>query len=75
MDELHLLRPQWLWALAPAVLIWLGLWRLSDQTSAWKKIFRLSLPNDFARKATTALSPTNVTRAVFGTPSDSAAAA
>ncbi|OBA83354.1 fatty acid desaturase [Mycobacterium sp. 1164966.3] len=49
---------------------------LSKQVvSAWKKIFRLSLPNDFARKATTALSPTNVTRAVFGTPSDSAAAA
>ncbi len=39
MDELHLLRPQWLWALVPAVLIWFGLWRLSDQTSAWKTIF------------------------------------
>ena len=39
MDELHLLRSQWLWALVPAVLIWFGLWRLSDQTSAWKKIF------------------------------------
>ena len=39
MDELHLLRPQWLWALVPAVLIWFGLWRLQDQTSAWKKIF------------------------------------
>ncbi|MEV3905052.1 acyl-CoA desaturase [Mycobacterium sp. NPDC050551] len=34
--------------------------------SAWKKVFRLSLPNDFARKATTAVSPANVTRAVFG---------
>jgi NADPH-dependent stearoyl-CoA 9-desaturase len=43
--------------------------------SAWSKIFRLSLPNDFARKATTALSPGTVTRAVFGKPSDSAAAA
>jgi len=43
--------------------------------SAWKKVFRLSLPNDFARKATTALSPATVTRAVFGKPSDSAAAA
>ena len=46
--------------------------------SAWKKIFRLSLPNDFARKATMvteALSPATVTRAVFGKPSDSAAAA
>jgi fatty acid desaturase len=43
--------------------------------SAWKKIFRLSLPNDFAQKATTALSPATVTRAVFGKPSESAAAA
>jgi linoleoyl-CoA desaturase len=34
--------------------------------SAWKKVLRLALPNDFARKATTALSPTSVTRAVFG---------
>jgi len=34
--------------------------------SAWKKVFRLSLPNDFARKATAAISPANVTRAVFG---------
>jgi linoleoyl-CoA desaturase len=34
--------------------------------SAWKKVFRLSLPNDFARKATTALSPASVTRVVFG---------
>jgi Ca-activated chloride channel family protein len=39
MDELHLLRPLWLWAVVPAVLIWLGFWRLSDQTSAWKKVF------------------------------------
>ena len=47
-------------------------------TSAWKKIFRLSLPNDFARKAamvTGALSPATVTRVVFGKPTDSAAAA
>jgi fatty acid desaturase len=43
--------------------------------SAWKKIFRLSLPNDFAQKATTALSAATVTRAVFGKPSPSAAAA
>lgn len=39
MDELHLLRPMWLWALVPAVLTWFGLWRLSDRTSAWKKVF------------------------------------
>lgn len=38
MDELHLLRPLWLWALAPAFLIWLGLWLLQDRVSAWKKL-------------------------------------
>jgi fatty acid desaturase len=45
--------------------------------SAWKKVFRLSLPNGFARKATAAISPTNVTRALFGsqTPAQSTAAA
>lgn len=34
--------------------------------SAWKKVFRLSLPNDFARKAAAAISPGNVTQAIFG---------
>jgi NADPH-dependent stearoyl-CoA 9-desaturase len=34
--------------------------------SAWKKVFRLSLPNGFTRRATAAISPTNVTRAIFG---------
>jgi linoleoyl-CoA desaturase len=43
--------------------------------SAWKKVLRLALPNDFARKATTALSPTSVTRAVFGMASPAAHAA
>jgi fatty acid desaturase len=38
--------------------------------SAWKKVFRLSLPNDFARKAAAAVSPATVTRVVFGKPSD-----
>jgi linoleoyl-CoA desaturase len=37
--------------------------------SAWKKVFKLSLPNDFARKATAAIAPTVVTHAVFGKPS------
>ena len=37
MDELHLLRPLWLWALVPAVLLWFGLWRLQDQAAAWKR--------------------------------------
>jgi fatty acid desaturase len=34
--------------------------------SAWKKVFRLSLPNDFAQKAAAAVSPAAVTRVVFG---------
>jgi NADPH-dependent stearoyl-CoA 9-desaturase len=36
--------------------------------SAWKKVFKLSLPNDFARKATAAIAPAAVTHAVFGKP-------
>ena len=41
--------------------------------SAWKKVFKLSLPNgfkptDIARKATTVIAPTAVTHAVFGKP-------
>ncbi|TPG27380.1 fatty acid desaturase family protein [Mycolicibacterium hodleri] len=36
--------------------------------SAWKKVFKLSLPNDFARKATSAIAPTAVTNVVFGKP-------
>jgi Ca-activated chloride channel family protein len=38
MDELHLLRPLWLWSLVPAGLIWLGLWRLQDRVSEWRKL-------------------------------------
>ncbi|OBA93236.1 fatty acid desaturase [Mycobacteriaceae bacterium 1482268.1] len=34
--------------------------------SAWKKVFRLSLPNDFAHKATVAIRPATVVRAMFG---------
>ncbi len=34
--------------------------------SAWKKVFRLALPNDFARTVTAAINPANVTRAVLG---------
>jgi len=41
--------------------------------SAWKKVFKLSLPNDFkltdlARKATSVVAPDAVTHAVFGKP-------
>ena len=38
MDELHLLRPLFLWTLVPAILIWFGLWRLQDRVAAWKKL-------------------------------------
>jgi linoleoyl-CoA desaturase len=43
--------------------------------SAWKKVFKLSLPNDFklsdlARKATSTVVPTAVTHAVFGKPTE-----
>lgn len=34
--------------------------------SAWKKVFRLSLPNDFARTAAAAITPASVTRALRG---------
>jgi hypothetical protein len=33
--------------------------------SAWKKVFRLSLPNDVLRKATAAVNPANVIQLVF----------
>ena len=33
--------------------------------SAWKKVFRLSLPNDFLHKATAAVNPTNLVQLVF----------
>ncbi len=39
MDELHLLRPLWLWSLVPAVLIWFGLWHLQNRVGEWKKFF------------------------------------
>lgn len=38
MNELHFLRPLWLWSILPAVLLWWGLWRSQDQTEAWKKV-------------------------------------
>ena len=38
MAELHLLRPLWLWSLAPALLIWWGLWRGQDHVAAWRQV-------------------------------------
>jgi NADPH-dependent stearoyl-CoA 9-desaturase len=48
--------------------------------SAWKKVFKLSLPNDFKptgflRKAALTVAPASVTRVVFGNPTVDAAAA
>jgi linoleoyl-CoA desaturase len=36
--------------------------------SAWKKVFRLALPNDFLRKATAAAIPATLTQLIFGEP-------
>jgi fatty acid desaturase len=33
--------------------------------SAWKKVFRLSLPNDVLRKATAAFTPASLTQLIF----------
>ncbi|MFZ3293253.1 MAG: hypothetical protein WBS15_16185 [Mycobacterium sp.] len=33
--------------------------------SAWKKVFRLSLPNDVVRKATAAVDPADIAQLVF----------
>jgi hypothetical protein len=33
--------------------------------SAWKKVFRLSLPNDALRKATAATTPARLTQRIF----------
>jgi Ca-activated chloride channel family protein len=38
MDELHFLRPLWLWSLVPAVLVWWGLWRGQDRVDSWKRV-------------------------------------
>ena len=48
--------------------------------SAWKKVFELSLPNDFKptgflRKAAETVAPASVTRVVFGKPTVDAEAA
>ncbi|MCH9731822.1 MAG: acyl-CoA desaturase [Actinomycetia bacterium] len=44
-------------------------------TSAWKQVFTLSLPNNFAKKAKATVSVTSITRAVFGNSTPSAQAA
>ena len=36
--ELHLMRPEWLWALLPAVLLGILLWRARDQRGNWQSV-------------------------------------
>jgi linoleoyl-CoA desaturase len=43
--------------------------------SAWKKVFRLSLPNDFPRKASEAIQPAAIKDAIFARPRRGAQAA
>ncbi len=43
--------------------------------SAWKKVFRLSLPNDFGRKATAAIQPSAIREVLFAKPRREAHAA
>jgi linoleoyl-CoA desaturase len=43
--------------------------------SAWKKVFRLSLPNDFPRKASEAIQPAAIKDAIFARPKRGAQAA
>jgi NADPH-dependent stearoyl-CoA 9-desaturase len=43
--------------------------------SAWKKVFRLSLPNDFRRKAVEAIQPVALKEAIFARPPRAARAA
>jgi NADPH-dependent stearoyl-CoA 9-desaturase len=43
--------------------------------SAWKKVFRLSLPNDFMRKATSVANPATLTRLISRPTTDRSEAA
>ena len=36
--ELHLMRPQWLWVLVPALLLALLLWRQRDRLGSWNQV-------------------------------------
>ena len=36
--ELHLMRPEWLWSLAPAVLLMLLLWRQRGRSGSWSDV-------------------------------------
>lgn len=34
----HLLRPEWLWAMVPALLLWAGLWRCRHHSGSWRSV-------------------------------------
>ena len=36
--ELHLMRPEWLWALLPALVLGILLWRARDQRGNWQTV-------------------------------------
>lgn len=38
MDQLHMLRPSWLWALVPLVPVFVVLWRASGSSAAWRRV-------------------------------------
>ena len=38
MSDWHLMRPEWLWALAPALLLTLMLWRLRGRGGSWSEV-------------------------------------
>lgn len=38
MNELHFLRPLWLWSFIPAVIVWWSLWRSQDRVDEWKRV-------------------------------------
>lgn len=41
-------------------------WYLRQMLGSWNTVFRLSLPNDFGRKATSAVLPETLSRKIFG---------
>ena len=52
-DSFHLLRPEWLWALLPAVILALLLWRARGQSGNWRSVIAPELlPYLMGREAT-----------------------
>lgn len=38
MTDVHLMRPEWLWMLLPAVVLALLMWRRRDRSGNWSKV-------------------------------------